>query len=275
MKNPKVSVITVVYNDCKNIKSTIDNVTKQTYNNIEYIVIDGNSTDGTKDIIKENEKHISKWISEPDKGLYDAMNKGVQLATGEWIIFRNCGDYFEHPTAIEEVFMQYQDNGEDFILCDIRYFKNYGYKDFKPNILNRHYFEAMPVNHPSTFVRKVTQLKYPFRLQYRNSADYCFFIEAFQNGAKYKYIPIILSLFDNNSGVSTNFYDKSIKENIDILSSFNAPHIIINKLKKNYYKIKFKNILRKFIPLYSIYHSYNLRKQRWIKKSINEILQNI
>lgn len=275
MDKSKVSVITVVYNDYRNIKKTIDNVAKQTYDNIEYIIVDGNSTDGTKDIIKENEKYITKWISEPDKGLYDAMNKGVQLATGDWIIFRNCGDYFYHPSVIEDVFRFYQDNGEDFILCDIRYFKDYGYKDFKPNILNHHYFDAMPVNHPSTFIRRTTQLKYPFRLRYKNSADYCFFIEAFEKGAKYKYIPLILSLFDNNSGASTDFFDKSIKENIDILSYFKASAATINRLRKKHKIIKLKNKLRKFVPLYSVYHSYNLKKQGWVKTSTKYILQNI
>lgn len=90
--NVKVSVITVVYNDVKNIEKTIKNVLKQTYTNLEYVVVDGASKDGTLDIIKRYEGKL-RWISEPDKGIYDAMQKGANSATGEWIIFRNCGDF--------------------------------------------------------------------------------------------------------------------------------------------------------------------------------------
>ena len=119
--NVKVSVITVVYNDVKNIEKTIKNVLKQTYTNLEYVVVDGASKDGTLDIIKRYEGKL-RWISEPDKGIYDAMQKGANTATGEWIIFRNCGDYFITPDAIDKVFSEYRDNGEDFILCNSSYF---------------------------------------------------------------------------------------------------------------------------------------------------------
>lgn len=272
--NVKVSVITVVYNDVKNIEKTIKNVLKQTYTNLEYVVVDGASKDGTLDIIKRYEGKL-RWISEPDKGIYDAMQKGANTATGEWIIFRNCGDYFITPDAIDKVFSQYTDNGEDFILCNSRYFKDYGYKDMKPSILHRHYFEAMPVNHPSTFIRRTVQLKYPFHLEYKNSADYCFFIEAFENGAKYKYIDTLVGLFDNNAGASTDNYDRSILENIDILSKFSAPKEIIDRLKINYKKLKIKNSIKKFMPFYSKYHSWNMNKQGWTKQELSETLKNI
>ena len=110
-----VSVITVVYNDVSHIEKTISNVLKQTYPFLEYIVVDGASTDGTLDVIKKYDGKL-KYVSEPDKGIYDAMQKGAQLASGEWILFRNCGDFFFSPDAIEKVFNGYVDKGEDFIL---------------------------------------------------------------------------------------------------------------------------------------------------------------
>lgn len=113
---PKVSVITVVYNDAKHIAQTIESVLSQTYPNIEYIIIDGNSSDGTKEIIQNYidkkpsyfNHSISNFISEKDEGIYDAMNKGVDLATGEWCNFMNSGDRFYQNTTIQECFKEYE-----------------------------------------------------------------------------------------------------------------------------------------------------------------------
>lgn len=101
---PSVTVVTVVYNDAQNIEKTLLSVINQKYPNLEYIVIDGGSTDGTVDIIKKHENNITYWISEKDKGIYDAMNKGIDLASGEWINFMNSNDLFYHSTTIYDVF---------------------------------------------------------------------------------------------------------------------------------------------------------------------------
>lgn len=97
---PLLSVITVVYNSVNLLESTIESVTNQEYPNIEYIIIDGGSTDGTVDIIKKFESVIDFWISEPDTGIYDAMNKGIAKASGEWISLMNSGDLYSSSTAL-------------------------------------------------------------------------------------------------------------------------------------------------------------------------------
>lgn len=99
----KISIITVVYNGIELLSGTMESVFTQTYPNIEYLIIDGNSTDGTQDLIRENEDKITKWISEPDKGLYDAMNKGIRMATGDFVWFMNAGDRIFAADTIEKM----------------------------------------------------------------------------------------------------------------------------------------------------------------------------
>lgn len=99
-----ISIVTVSYNAVLTIEQTILSVINQTYPNVEYIIIDGGSTDGTVDIIKKYEDKIAYWVSEPDKGIYDAMNKGGLKATGDFIQFLNAGDWFENEYVIEKIF---------------------------------------------------------------------------------------------------------------------------------------------------------------------------
>lgn len=100
---PKLSVITVVWNDRDGFQKTVSSIASQNYPDLEYIVIDGESTDGTVDVIRKNEPCISRWISEPDKGLYDAMNKAKALAKGDWALFLNAGDTFPTTDTLRRV----------------------------------------------------------------------------------------------------------------------------------------------------------------------------
>ncbi len=104
MEKPLISVVTVAYNAVATIEQTILSVINQTYPNIEYIIIDGGSTDGTVNIIKKYMDHIAYWVSEPDKGIYDAMNKGGIRATGTFIQFLNAGDWLENEYVVEKIF---------------------------------------------------------------------------------------------------------------------------------------------------------------------------
>lgn len=104
MNQPKLTVITVVYNNVQDIERTLLSVINQTYPFVEYVVIDGGSTDGTATIIQHYSDRISQWVSEPDEGIYDAMNKGLAMATGDYVLFMNSGDEIYGNNTVEQVF---------------------------------------------------------------------------------------------------------------------------------------------------------------------------
>ena len=117
----KVSMITVCFNSKDIIEEAIKSVLSQSYKNIEYIIVDGGSTDGTVDAIKKYDKYISKWISEPDNGIYDAMNKGLKLATGNIIGFLNADDFYADNGAIESVVNTIKEKDVDCLWGDLVY----------------------------------------------------------------------------------------------------------------------------------------------------------
>lgn len=119
MNFPKISIITIVYNDAKGLERTIKSVINQTFTDYEYIIIDGGSTDETIKVIKKYENRITKWISEHDKGIYDAMNKGIKMANGEWISMMNAGDIFADNHVLMQVFSLNIPSYKTFIYSDI------------------------------------------------------------------------------------------------------------------------------------------------------------
>lgn len=275
-QNPKVSIITVVYNDVNNIEKSIINTTMQTYDNIEYIIIDGGSDDGTVEIVNKYIDKISLFVTEPDRGIYDAMNKGAELATGEWLLFHNCGDYFVNKDVVSEVFDNFKDQGEELIGCNVRYFKEYGYKDLKPAILYRHYYESMPLHHQSTFIRRELQLSNPYNLQYKNSADYDFFVKCFKNGVKYTVLNVLLTLFDNRTGATTEHFDLSLKENYEIIKESGASPEYLNKISSHLKRIERHKYLSQMFPFYHWLRELHSKYfNGWIRSNLEETLKDV
>ena len=161
---PLVSIITVCLNNGENLENTIKSVINQTYSNIEYIIIDGGSTDNTIDIIKKYESKIEHWLSEKDKGIYDAMNKGVSLAKGKWIIFMNAGDEFYSRNTIEQIFNK-KYIGFDFIYgdCEIIYSKDFS-RIQKAGEL-KDLWKGMVFSHQSLFTNRDVFNKYQFDIE--------------------------------------------------------------------------------------------------------------
>ena len=200
----KLSIITINYNNCAGLSRTIDSITRQSCKDFEWIIIDGASTDGSVDLIRQNWQHITFWVSEPDNGIYNAMNKGLQQAHGEYCLFLNSGDWFAQNNTIEQllpilsgdifVARSLYHNGQK-ITSQSRYLTQ---DDFALSTLAR---ESLP--HQSTFIR-TTLLRQAggYDESYRLLADWAFFMQmAINNSAVFVFSDICTSVYDT-SGLS-------------------------------------------------------------------------
>ncbi|MBR1543000.1 MAG: glycosyltransferase [Bacteroidaceae bacterium] len=145
----KISVITVCLNCAEKLERTIQSVIKQTYTDLEYIIVDGGSQDDTINIIKKYQLKITKWISEKDDGIYDAMNKGIKMASGEWVNFMNAGDVFVNNDVLENILCRAIPDDIDFIYSDYYYMKKSGSIELRT--LCR---EKGEINHQSSIYKK-------------------------------------------------------------------------------------------------------------------------
>jgi glycosyltransferase involved in cell wall biosynthesis len=252
MKKVNVSIITVSFNAEKTIKETIKSVLSQSYKNIEYILVDGASTDDTMKIIDDYKNKISKVISEKDNGLYDAMNKGVVNATGEIIYFLNADDVLKDNNVIATVVKEFEKDFElGFVFGDVEFFYSGGNKkvrvvrNFSLNDLKN---GNMPP-HQGSFVKKKYLLKYPFSLKYKSSSDFEFYCNLIKEKPKFKKINKVIatmqvggvssgkmSYFETEQIVKTyfgNFYYYKLKIKHTLFSKIK---IILNLIKISIHK---------------------------------------
>ena len=197
---PLISVVTICYNAKNDLEKTILSVLSQTYQDIEYIVIDGGSTDGTVDIIHKYSERLFYWISEPDKGIYDAMNKGMDRATGSWINFMNAGDTFCDNEVIKNIF-GYNDLSDYSVIYGDCYVSKLNQLQYLKASSMKKVHVQMPFCHQSSFIRK-TRLR--FSIDLKIAADYQMIYEYYRmNGiSSFLYISKPISVFDA-TGIST------------------------------------------------------------------------
>jgi len=181
MQNVKVTVVTVTYNAEELLEATINSIVNQSYENIEYIIIDAASTDGTLDIIKQYENKINYWVSEADEGIYFAMNKAIEKATGEWINFMNAGDTFVDYSTIQKVIDSLEEDTELI-------YGDHSCDGVVGSVKNRKITRSMPCCHQSLFVKTALMKQYPYNTFYSISADYEFLLKMYQLGKKFQYI---------------------------------------------------------------------------------------
>ncbi|GGM77342.1 glycosyl transferase [Dyadobacter beijingensis] len=210
MQYPRISIITVVRNGEQDLENAIKSVVNQTYGHIEYIILDGLSTDGTLDIIQKYASQIALWKSEADRGIFDAMNKGLDLATGDYVYFLGCDDVLSSPTIIEEVAAEMTQR--DGIYYGNTYLKKsnqiYTGKVSRWNIALRN------ISHQAIFYPKSIYKEKKYNLDYKLTADHIYNVELYSRyESQFVYLPKLISLY-NDLGMSSTNVDPVHKKNI-------------------------------------------------------------
>lgn len=206
---PKVTVITVCRNNKDALQETMRNVLAQQYAPMEYIVVDGGSTDGTSQLLEACQEERMKWVSEADGGIYDAMNKGSRMASGDWVIFMNAGDTFADNQVLSRVFGSPHD-GADVIYGDV--IKGDSVKVAEaPHNAHRMYF-----CHQSALVRRPLLLQHPFDTKHRMSADFKLMKILYLKGCRFVQLPFPIARFDT-SGISNTSRSKGLWDNITVV----------------------------------------------------------
>lgn len=239
----KISIITVCFNSEKTIEATLESVIKQEGVIFEYIIIDGGSNDNTLNIIKKwQEVFPIKLISEPDKGIYDAMNKGVKFSSGDFVLFLNSDDYFYSYDSLSKAAV-FLDNNSDIVYGSTE-FRYDGFSVIRKSSSMLNLWKKMPFNHQSSFSRRELLINHPFICDYKLAADYEFLIYAYKNNYKLKKIDVLISSF-GSGGVSNKQQGRAIKEYEAILKKYK-----LNNLKTFFYYrfLLLKPILKKITP---------------------------
>lgn len=240
----KFSIIVVSLNTKDFFLKTINSIIKQEYKNFEIIVIDGKSIDGTQDVILKKKKYFSKYIIEKDTGVYHAMNKGIVLSKGEWIIFMNSGDIFFNKFVLQKISKKisfkldviFGDTSIDHLFLNVCKKSNY----FHENTA------IMPFCHQSVFVKSSLLKKQNFSLKYRYSSDFNFFYSCYLNKKNFKKINLIISKVVSG-GLADKNRQKVFNENLMIVERNNSKNLkyILFKMKLNQY---FKDLCKMVIP---------------------------
>ena len=223
----KVTVITVARNARNDLRRTMESVARLSYPDVEYIVVDGASTDGTVEML-EKSKGV-RWTSEADRGIYDAMNKGVTKATGEWVIFMNAGDRFASDDVIERVFSHPETDAADVIYGDV--VKRGTVCSASPEPVDGH---RMFFCHQSCIARCKCLIDTPFDISHRMSDDFKWVKMMIKQGRRLVYVPVAVSEFDTG-GVSNTSRSRGLADNMRVIRELEPlsrqltllPHLIV------------------------------------------------
>lgn len=248
----QLSIVTVNYNNLDGLILTTRSILSQLFKNFDWYIVDGGSTDGSLEYIQSISDSRLNYISEKDKGIYDAQNKGIQNTKGEYLLFLNSGDYFYATNSLEEIFNQ--NPKEEFLYFDL-------YMDSKiiqyPKKLDYLFFFTNIINHQSQIIHRSLFAKYGlYSLDYPFSADYDFLLRIFKNfQISYQYFPIILSVYDTNGVTST-------KENLNLI------HKEKNEIRQKNIPYEILKPLQEYVLLEK---NYLLLKNAWTTRFIHKL----
>lgn len=194
----KLSVITVNFNDREGLRRTAESVVEQTFDDFEWLVIDGGSTDGSQDVMAQYASRIVWSVSEPDGGIYEAMNKGLARANGEFVQFLNSGDSFIDRNVLGKVFA-------DKSLADVNYGDQWCSRGAEiiekrtyPEFMDLRFLFRAPLGHQATFIKTSLAKTHPYQEKYTISADRAFFLDLYLSGASFHYLNLPVVYFDTD-----------------------------------------------------------------------------
>lgn len=273
----KVSVITISYNVVSVIEKTIKSVIEQNSDDFEYIIVDGNSTDGTVDVIRKYDSHITQWISEPDKGIYNAMNKGVSLASGDYCIFMNAGDVFYSNDVLKIVNSQL-DGKTSIIMGNQVYVNSKGFSHYG------HHWKSVTLRclfrgslfHQASFIRRSDLLSTPYDESLRMVSDWKFAHDILiQQNKAYKGIDINVCLFDTGGITNTNV-ELRIRECKQVLDSMYPKKVQADYIHDEITYKKWWNINRYIIFIQRKYNHvrYRIKLSRKVFKRMSYLSRN-
>lgn len=246
----KVSIITITYNSAATLKETIESVVNQTYSNIEYIIVDGLSQDNTLSIVNNYKDKISKVVSEKDKGLYDALNKGINLATGDLVGILHSDDFYTHPQVIEHVVKALQEDNADAVYADLYYVDRNDTSKIFRKWKSGHYKHGMFYKgwmppHPTFFAKKSCYQKFGmFNLNFNSAADYELLLRLIhKHQIKLAYLPEFIIKM-RVGGKSNQSFSNRLKANQEDRKAWK-----VNDLKPKFYTLYVKP-LRKIVQFF-------------------------
>ena len=223
----KLSIITVNYNNLEGLRKTCESIRMQSFKDYEWIVIDGGSDDGSREYIEANSEWISYWVSEADRGIYHAMNKGTARAKGEYCQFLNSGDYLISSDTLERVFSSRElhdvNYGDQWCISGGKVVEKRSY----PAKMNLAFLFRAPLGHQATFFRTSLVKEHQYREQYTISADRALYLELYTAGCRFHHLPIPIVYFDTEGiGSNTKTLEERQRQFHDIKLEFFSAQVV-------------------------------------------------
>jgi glycosyltransferase involved in cell wall biosynthesis len=248
---PKITIVTVCFNAEETIENTILSVINQTYMNIEYIIIDGNSTDGTLNIIKKYSSRIAYWISEPDKGVYDAMNKALKVASGDYLIFMGADDVLYTNSTLANMVMHFSNE-------EVVYYGNVRFKGTNKihyGKFNKLKWAISNISHQALFYPRKIYSTHIYNTKYRVYADYAYNLNLLVERNRFEYINNIITLY-NLTGLSATAKDKEFEKDYPdmVKHAVGSFYYYLGCYIRNTYYLK-ESLLRKIV-----YYAKNIKE---------------